>query len=88
MNQLLFERSTGNVSAGLFVRLHTTKLLYSFRPAPGFCFDGGERVIAAQGTGSSSSSSRQSGDEDASFSIWAHQAGVNALALEKFDGRM
>lgn len=84
MNQLLFERSTGNVPAGVFVRLHTTKLLRSFRSAPGFRFDGGERLAVTPVAGSS----RETGDGDAAFSICAHQAGVNALALERFDGRM
>ncbi|KAK4214747.1 WD40-repeat-containing domain protein [Rhypophila decipiens] len=84
MDQLLFERSTGNVPAGLFARLHTTKLLNSFRPAPGFRFDGGERLVATP----VAVPSGQSDDGHAAFSIWAHQAGVNALALERFDGRI
>lgn len=82
MNQLLFERSTGNVGPNVFAKLQTTSLLNSFGPAPWFRFDGGERGAALDD------------DEDGALavsrrdSIWAHQAGVNALALERFDGRM
>ncbi|KAB5539560.1 WD repeat protein [Coniochaeta sp. 2T2.1] len=78
--QLLFERSTGNLGPYAFARLETTRLLRSFRPAPHFRFDSGE-------TGLSGNAS----DDDESevpASLWAHQSGVNALALERFDGRI
>lgn len=81
MNQLLLERATGAVGPNVFARLQTTQLLRSFRPAPQYRFDGGERGIAVNDGEASSSS-------DATSSIWAHQAGVSALALERFDGRM
>lgn len=77
MNALLFERSTGNLGPNAFARLQTTSLLTSFSPAPRFRFDGGER---AAGDGPSAAAS--------SASLWAHQAGVTALAVERFDGRM
>ncbi|RKU49453.1 hypothetical protein DL546_007602 [Coniochaeta pulveracea] len=79
MNQLLLERSTGNLGPNAFARLETTRLLHSFRPAPRFRFDGGERGVAGD---------NEDGDEDTQISLWAHQAGVNALALERFDGRV
>ncbi|KAI2640073.1 WD40 repeat-like protein [Xylaria nigripes] len=80
MNELLLERSTGALGPNTFARLQTTQLLRSFRPAPEFRFDGGERGIAIHDGQASSS--------DAVQSIWAHQAGVSALALERFDGRI
>ncbi|KAI0877480.1 WD40-repeat-containing domain protein [Hypoxylon argillaceum] len=80
MNQLLLERATGAVGPNVFARLQTTQLLRSFRPAPQYRFDGGERGIAVNDGEASSS--------DATSSIWAHQAGVSALALERFDGRI
>ncbi|KAI0016198.1 WD40-repeat-containing domain protein [Xylariomycetidae sp. FL0641] len=80
MNELLFERSTGNVGPNVFARLQTTQLLRSFRPAPGYRFDGGERGTAVHDGEASSS--------DAPSSMWAHQSGVSALALERFDGRI
>ncbi|GAP85790.1 putative DNA excision repair protein ercc-8 [Rosellinia necatrix] len=80
MNQLLLERETGAVGPNAFARLQTTQLLRSFRPAPQYRFDGGGRGIAVSDGVASSS--------DAGPAIWAHQAGVSALALERFDGRI
>ncbi|TGJ84285.1 hypothetical protein E0Z10_g4499 [Xylaria hypoxylon] len=80
MNQLLLDRSTGAVGPSAFARLQTTQLLASFQPSPQYRFDGGERGIAVHDGEASSS--------DAATSIWAHQAGVSALALERFDGRI
>ena len=80
MNQLLFERSSGNLGSNAFARLQATRLLTSFSLAPSFRFDGGER-----GTNVSSGESVFSAGR---IDIWAHQSGVNALALERFDGRM
>ncbi|KAI1302021.1 WD40-repeat-containing domain protein [Xylaria venustula] len=80
MNQLLLERSTGAVGPNAFARLQTTQLLTSFQPSLQYRFDGGERGVAVHDGEASSS--------DAATSIWAHQAGVSALALERFDGRI
>lgn len=83
MNQLLFERSTGNVGPNVFARLQTTRLLHSFIAAPQFRFDGGERGVAIESDEPGSSATPV-----ARKAIWAHQSGVNALAVERFDGRM
>ncbi|KAK9415380.1 hypothetical protein SUNI508_10570 [Seiridium unicorne] len=83
MNQLLFERSTGHVGPNVFARLQTTKLLNSFRATPQFRFDGGER-----GTAIHQDEAGATGGPTLSSGIWAHQAGVNALAIERFDGRI
>ncbi|KAI0431683.1 WD40-repeat-containing domain protein [Xylaria sp. FL1042] len=80
MNQLLLDRSTGALGPNVFARLQATRLLTSFQPSPQYRFDGGERGVAVHDGEVSSS--------DAATSIWAHQAGVNALALERFDGRI
>lgn len=77
MNRLLFERSTGNVGPNAFARLHTTGLVNSLRPAPQHRFDGGERGAAVH-----------DGEVSAGNHLWAHQSGVNALAVERFEGRM
>lgn len=79
MNQLLFERSTGNVGPNVFARLQTTNLIKSFCAVPRFRFDGGERGTAIHQD--EAGSTLRNG-------IWAHQAGVNAIAVERFDGRM
>ncbi|KAI0386822.1 WD40 repeat-like protein [Hypomontagnella monticulosa] len=81
MNHLLFERSTGNIGPNVFARLQTTQLLNSFQATPGFRFDGGEKGTAIRHDENGS----VTGDPS---SLWAHQAGVNALALERFDGRI
>ncbi|OTA70068.1 WD40 repeat-like protein [Hypoxylon sp. EC38] len=82
MNHLLFERSTGNLGPNVFARLQTTRLLNSFRPTPEFRFDGGERGTAIRDDENGSIT------PDPASALWAHQAGVNALALERFDGRI
>jgi len=86
MNQLLFDRSTGSLNPQAFSRLHTTALLHATQLAPKLRFNGGEKEEVVSGRAAlvhidaSLESSRPK--------IWAHQAGVNALALDKFDGRM
>ncbi|KAK1750563.1 hypothetical protein QBC47DRAFT_353110 [Echria macrotheca] len=79
LNSLLFERSVGTLHPRDFARIQTDTLLRSFRSAPRFRFDCGDRPPA-----------RHRGDhaESESESLWAHQAGVTALALERFDGRI
>ncbi len=81
MNQLLFERSTGNLSPGAFARLQTARLLGSFVAAPHFRFDGGEKGVSVN---------KDEGGPVAGTDpdLWAHQSGVNALAVERFEGRM
>ena len=75
MNSLLFERSLGSLGPNGFARIQATALLTSFAAAPRFRFDGGE-----QAAGNSADASQTS--------LWAHQAGVAAMALERFDGRL
>lgn len=86
MNQLLFERATGGLGSNAFAKLETTRLVRSFRPAPQFRFDGGEKG-AALDSGESSFDPRNASTE-LKKNIWSHQAGVNALALDRFDGRI
>lgn len=82
MNQLLFERSTGNLGPNVFARLETTRLLRSFAAAPQFRFDGGERGTKLEDGEVSQAVLGERVD------IWAHQAGINSLAIDRFDGRM
>lgn len=86
MDQLLFDRATGNLGPNLFARLQITRLLRNLRPAPHHRFDGGQRGTAIDGDGGSSNPATVS--QDQRTSLWAHQTGVNALALERFDGRV
>ena len=87
MNQLLYERSTGNLSPQAFACLQSTRLLHNLQPSPLHHFDGGEReaVIEQRAPGPSSSAQEYEVQEQR---VWAHQAGINALALEHFDRRL
>ena len=80
MNQLLYAREAGSLGPQAFARTQTTQLINSVQPFPKLRFDGGEKEVV------------QDDDEDTlgtteSWKIWAHQAGVNALALD-VDNRM
>ncbi|KAK4244613.1 WD40-repeat-containing domain protein [Corynascus novoguineensis] len=99
MNSLLFERSSGRLGPNEFARIQTATLLRSLAPAPRFRFDGGERATndtaanpESEGTAPAPGGTVfRSSDGNAVrrvSSLWAHQAGVNALALERFDGRI
>ncbi|KAL2175854.1 WD40-repeat-containing domain protein [Thermothelomyces heterothallicus CBS 202.75] len=95
MNLLLFERSSGRLGPDEFARIQATTLLRSFARAPHFRFDGGERDASVpvgrgnRAVASAADGSGSGGDAAARrVSLWAHQAGVSALALERFDGRI
>ena len=72
LNPLLLDRSTGATRPHEFAVHQTSRLLRSFAAAPRFRFDGGEEE---QGLGDPAAS-------------WAHQTGVSALAIDRFDGKM
>lgn len=86
MDRLLSDRAVGILGPDSFARLETTRLLQNFRPAPQHRFDGGQKGTAVENVGSSLDFSALGKNQQTS--VWAHQAGVNALALERFDGRM
>jgi DNA excision repair protein ERCC-8 len=73
MNQLLLERSTGAVSHQAFARFTSTYLIHAIHPASNIRFDGGE--------------GKASGPE-AKSELSAHQAGVNALVVDRFEGNL
>lgn len=76
MNQYLFDREIGSLGPHAFERIQTSKLAHATHPAPALRFDGGEVGIPRDDS--------QSGTP----SIWAHQSGVNALVIDRFDGRL
>lgn len=80
MSQLLFDRSTGILPWKAFVRAHTTQRIHSFQLAPRLRFNGGEKVFLSEEDNSATA-------DTLTPKIWAHQAGVNALALD-IDNRM
>lgn len=79
MNQLLFERSTGLLSPQRFARILTTQRIYAVQSCSTLRFNGGEKevIIPENDAGQSST-----GLEPVSPKLWAHQAGVTALAVD------
>ena len=86
MNQLLFDRSTGNLDPQAFARLHTSALLHALQLAPKLRFKGGDKEAVSNNRAGSAPIAPPTINHEKK--TWAHQAGVNALALEKFNGRM
>lgn len=86
MNHLLFDRQAGSLSHQAFARLHLTSLIQAIQPAPGIFFDGGETLEKLE---EGDVVSEDDGcDWVARQTTWAHKAGANALAIDKFDGRL
>ena len=83
MNQLLFDRSSGILSPQAFARIQTSALVRSIQPAPRLRFNGGETEAPVEDGDGAEYSAGPSADPK----LWAHQAGVNALALD-IEGRM
>jgi DNA excision repair protein ERCC-8 len=77
MNPSLLARSTGELSPRAFATGVTAEILRSFAPHPHHRFDG-------ESTNDDSNTGK---DSEQPSSIWAHRVGVNALALDKFNGR-
>ena len=73
----LLGRALGTISPHALQRAETSRLLHSIQAAPGVRFDGND--APAQGA-----SSREVEDER---DVWAHQAGVNCLTIDRFEGR-
>jgi DNA excision repair protein ERCC-8 len=68
----LFARAAGDLTPNAFARTTSSELLRSFGPAPQHRFDG----------------DGDAADENLVPGVWAHREGVNALTVDKFDGRM
>jgi DNA excision repair protein ERCC-8 len=66
MNQLIFDRSTGNLGPHAFARIQSSQLLHAIQPAPRLLFDGRESFPEGEVVDKS----------------WTHQAGVNALSID------
>lgn len=81
MNQLIFGRSTGNLGPNAFARIQTTQLIHAILPAPKVNFNGGEKPLATVASGT------ETRDYEPA-KIWAHQTGVSALSIDRFDGKM
>lgn len=83
MNSFLLNRTIGSISPPVLQRAQTTRLVHAISPAPGVQF-----LNEQTGPEVASSTDRHDDDRDASTEhIWAHKAGVNALAIDRFEGR-
>lgn len=83
MNQLLFDRSTGSLKPKAFARLQSTHLIYDIQQAPSHQFDGGE-----SSTVDSEAVNTEVDVNNDSVKAFAHLAGVNALVVDRFEGRL
>ncbi|TVY47925.1 DNA excision repair protein [Lachnellula occidentalis] len=79
MNQLLFERSTGLLSPQRFARIQTTQRIYAIQSCSTLRFNRGEKEVTIPEHDASQSST---GSQPVASKLWAHQAGVSALAVD------
>ena len=89
MNQLLFDRSTGGLGPQAFARIQTSQRIHSIQPAPRLRFNGGEKeaVLVDDDESQAVLSSAPSVGDIAEPKTWAHQSGVNSLAID-IDNRL
>ncbi|KAG4436406.1 hypothetical protein IFR05_008099 [Cadophora sp. M221] len=89
MNQLLFDRSTGNLGPQAFARIQTSQRIHSIQPALRLRFNGGEKdaVLVDDDKDQASQSRSPLVEESTESRIWAHQSGVNSLAID-IDNRL
>jgi DNA excision repair protein ERCC-8 len=85
MNQLILDRSTGNLGPYAFARLQTTRLIHDIQHAPRLRFDGGQKEHVEDNEGSQAGPSL--GGSHIEEKLWAHKGGVNALAIDR-DNRL
>jgi hypothetical protein len=83
MNKLLFDRSTRSLKPNAFARLRSTQLIYDVHLAPNIRFDGGE-----SSTLESATFWPEADVSNDKLNICAHQAGINALVVDRFEGRL
>ncbi len=80
MKPNLFGRALGFTSPHALQKAETSHLLSSLQAAPGIRFDGSD--------GASLGKAQHDGGEGNELGgIWAHKAGVNCLAIDRFEGR-
>lgn len=79
----LLSRSLGDISPCVLKTEYSTQLLRALQPAPHVRFDTAQRVEERRQTEAPRRGEILEDENDA----FAHQAGVNALAVEKFEGR-
>lgn len=76
----LFGRALGSISPHALQKAETSRLLSSLQAAPGIRFDGSDGAAPTK-------AQHNRGEEGELGGIWAHKAGVNSLAIDRFEGR-
>jgi DNA excision repair protein ERCC-8 len=79
MNSLLFDRASGSLSATVFARIQSSKLIHSIQPSPTARFNGGEKELEDNDDDNDAlaTASTVTGTK-----VWAHQSGVNTLGID------
>ena len=86
MNQLLLQRSAGSLSSNKFAKTQSNQFIHDIQINSNRRFDGGEVTLTTEDdTGGSNAHADLDGDR---LKIFAHQSGVNALAADRFEGRL
>ena len=82
MTSNLFGRALGSISPQALQKAETSRLLSSLQAAPGIRFDGSDGATATR-------VQHRNGDEEdeQGVRISAHKAGVNSIAIDRFEGR-
>lgn len=79
MNSYLFNRALGSISPSSFHVDQTTRLVHLLEPAPGIRFSSVKDLASAKGTET---------EFDSTDEVLAHHAGVNAVAIDQYEGRL
>lgn len=80
MTSNLFGRSLGILSPQVLQRAETSRLLLALEAAPGVKFDSIDGSAQQQ-------NKREKNAVEKEEIVWAHRAGVNCLAIDRFEGR-
>lgn len=84
MNSFLLNRTIGSISPPVLQRAQTTRLVHAIFPTPGVWFRDEQTGADVASTADQQDQGQDGGTEQ----IWAHKAGVNALAIDRFEGRL
>lgn len=80
MTSNLLGRALGTLSPQALQRAETSRLLLSLQEAPSIKFDNTDGRTQEHG-------SRESIENEKERVVWAHRAGVNCIAIDRFEGR-
>lgn len=83
----LLSRSLAQTSPRDLARAQNSRLIHALQPAPRVRFEG-EASGRAEAVGDGTGEPDDSNDDEAGVrTVFAHRAGVNAITVDKFEGR-